>query len=109
MLLRGDAGERLEPVRVVRRAVLDRPVLHRRGHRIGHRRVERLAVRDGPPQRLIHGFRQPLLLHGIAEDQAAERLRGPRARCRLLSFVIDQSRIALIASPNTAEPIVLPL
>ena len=38
VLLGGDAGHRLEPVRVVRGAVLDRPVLQRRRHGVGGRR-----------------------------------------------------------------------
>ena len=46
VLLRRDAGHRLEPVRVVRGAVLDRPVLQRAGDDVGDVRVERFAVRD---------------------------------------------------------------
>ena len=37
VLLGGQAGHRLEPVRVVRRAPLKRPFLHRRGHHVGDR------------------------------------------------------------------------
>jgi hypothetical protein len=36
----------LEPVRVVRRAALDRPVLHRRGDDVGDFGIERLGVLD---------------------------------------------------------------
>ena len=107
VLLGGDAGQRLEPVRVVRRAVLDRPVLHRRGHRVGDRRVERLAVRDRPPQRVIDRLGQPRLLHCVVEHQAAERVVRRASSLCPLPFVTDQSRIALIASPSTAEPIVV--
>ena len=85
VLLGGDAGQRLEPVRVVRRAVLDRPVLHRRRDRVGHRRVQRLAVRDRPAQRVIHGLRQARLLHRVVEHQAAERL-GRARPARLFRF-----------------------
>ena len=46
VLLGGDAGHRLEPVRVVGRAVLDGPVLQRAGDGVGDRRIERFAVRD---------------------------------------------------------------
>ena len=53
MLFGGDAGHRLEPVRVVRRAVLDRPILQRAGDDVGARRIERLALRDGAPERAI--------------------------------------------------------
>ena len=72
VLLGRDAGERLEPVRVVRGAVLDRPILHRRGDGVGDRGVERLAVRDRPAQRLVRGLRQPRLLFGVVEHEAAE-------------------------------------
>ncbi len=44
MLLGGRAGQRLEPVRVVRGALLHRPLLHRLGDRVGERGVERLAA-----------------------------------------------------------------
>ena len=47
VLLGGEAGQRLEPVGVVRGAVLDRPVLHRGGDDVGHGRVERLPSVDG--------------------------------------------------------------
>ena len=88
VLLGGDAGERLEPVRVVRRAVLDRPVLHRARHFVGDRQIERFAVGDGAAQGLIHRLRQPRLLHLVVEHQTPERsvsartdpVRGHRAR-----------------------------
>ena len=109
VLFGGDAGQRLEPVRVVRRAVLDRPFLHRRRDRVRDRGVERIAVRDRPPQRLIHRLRQARLLHAVVEHQAAERLGRVRsARRASLRFFTDQSRIALIASPSTAEPMTSP-
>ena len=50
VLLRGEPGERLEPVRVVRRPLLERPVLHRLRDHVGERGVEFLAARDGRPQ-----------------------------------------------------------
>ena len=46
VLLGGRAGERLEPVRVVGRAALHRPLAHRRGDGVGERRLERLALGD---------------------------------------------------------------
>ena len=75
VLLGGDAGQRLEPVRVVRRAVLDRPVLQRRRDRVSGRDVERLAARDRRAQRAIHRLRQPLLLHLVVEDKDCRRPR----------------------------------
>ena len=83
VLLGGDAGERLEPVRVVRRAVLDRPVLHRARDFVGDRQIERFAVGDGPAQRLVHRLRQPRLLHLVVEHQAAERSVVPAGAVRV--------------------------
>ena len=102
VLLGGDAGQRLEPVRVVRGALLDRPVLERRRHRVGHGRVERLAVRDRPPQRVIHRLRQPLLLlrrrrtPGCRTRPCASRLR-PVHPCESCSCASPTARIAAIA------------
>ena len=73
VLLGRDAGQRLEPVRVVGRAVLDRPFLRGLGHRVGHRAVERFGLHDGAAQRLVHLLRQTLLLFRVVENQAAER------------------------------------
>ncbi len=83
VLFRGDAGERLEPVRVVRRAVLDRPVLQRARDDVGDRRIDRLGVGDGAAQRAEHVLRQPGALHFFVEGQRAEvlgRLAGGRRR-----------------------------
>ena len=107
VLLGGDAGQRLEPVRVVRRAVLDRPLLHRRRDRVGDRDIERLAVRHRAAQRVIDRLGQPRLLHFVVEHEAAERFGRARPRGSFAS-VTDQSRIALIASPSTAEPMTSP-
>ena len=71
-----DAGQRLEPVRVVRRVVLDRPLLQRRRHRIGRGRVERLAPRDRRAQRPVGRLRQAVLLDLVAEHQTAEGVGG---------------------------------
>ena len=76
MLLGGDAGERLEPVRVVGRAMLERPVLD--GHRdgIGHRHVQGLAAVDRAPEGLVDGPGQFDPLYGVAEDEPAEVIGG---------------------------------
>ena len=78
VLLGRDARERLEPVRVVRRAVLERPVLQRRRDDVRRGRIERLAGRDGAAQRLVDGLRQAGLLHLVVEGEAAERIGGLR-------------------------------
>ncbi len=80
VLLRGDAGQRLEPVCVVRGAVLDRPVLERAGDDVGHRRIERFALRDGASQRAIRVLRQPGTLRFVVEGQRTKFLTGLPAR-----------------------------
>ena len=77
VLLGGRAGERLEPVGVVRGAVLDRPVLHRGGHHVGHGVIEGLALIDGPDQALEDVLGEPLPHHRAREDVAAvDRVHG---------------------------------
>ena len=76
MLLGRDAGERLEPVGVVRGAVLDRPVLQRARHDVREGRVERLGLRDGAPERTVDILRQTGALRFIVEGQRAEVLAG---------------------------------
>ncbi len=87
VLLGGDAGHRLEPVRVVRRAVLDGPVLQRGGHRVGGRDVERLAARNRRAQRPVCRLRQSLLLHLVVEHEAAKELGGLAGRDRRAALV----------------------
>ena len=84
VLLGGDAGERLEPVRVVRGAVLDRPVLQRAGDDVGDVRLDRLTVRDGAAQRAIDVLRQPGALDFLVERERTEFF----------------SRLALAGGPN---------
>ena len=72
MLLGGLSGERLEPVGVMARAVLDRPVLHAGGDDVGDGRIERLAVVDGPEQAPVDLLGKPLPHDGPGEDVAAE-------------------------------------
>ncbi len=62
VLLGGDARERLEPVRVMRGALLDRPFLHGVGYDVRDLYVERVAVLDGPHQLLV-GCRWEALVH----------------------------------------------
>ena len=73
VLLGGQPGERLEHVRVVGRAPLQRPLLHRLGDLVGERGVERLAVVERVLQALVGVLREALLLDGGREDVRAER------------------------------------
>src|SRR5262245_25668851 len=90
MVFGSDAGERLEPMRVMGGAVLDRPVLHGFGHGVCNRRIERFAVSDRLAQRLVSGLRQPLLLFGVAERETPKAVAAVRRQCRwrlsLLAF-----------------------
>ena len=74
MLLRGRAGQRLEHVGEVGGAVLQRPLLHRLGDRVGERGVERLAALEGRLQLLEDVGGQPFALHRDREDVGAERV-----------------------------------
>ena len=80
VLLGRDAGHRLEPVGVVRGAVLDGPVLQRGGDGVSRRLVERLSAGDRGAQGTIGRLRQPLLLHLVVEDEAAEHVGGSDGR-----------------------------
>ncbi len=80
VLLGGEAGQRVEDVRVVGRALLQRPVLHRRGDGVGDQRVQRSGLLDGGEHGLVDRLRQPLLHDAQAEDVGAEDLAGLLAR-----------------------------
>ena len=79
VLLRRAARERLEPVRVVRGPLLERPLLHGTRHRVGHGRVELGAVADGGEKRFVLRARHPGLHLVEAEEVLAEDLLQIRA------------------------------
>ena len=68
-----DAGHGLEPVRVVGRALGNRPILHRIGHDVCHRWVKRGALRDCAFERLEHVLWQTFLHHRFVEHHTAEQ------------------------------------
>ena len=73
VLLGGDAGHRLEPVRVVRRAVLDGPVLQRRGDDVGDGRRRGLSPCAMARRSARYtSFGQAGALHLVVERQRAE-------------------------------------
>ena len=82
MLLGGEAGHRLEPVREVRRAVLDRPFLQRAGDDVRAGGVERLTLGDRAPKRTICITRQPCALRFVVEGEGTEVFSRPAARRR---------------------------
>ena len=74
VLLGGQPRHRVEDVRVVGGALRQRPVLHRRGDRVGDGRIELRALLDGRDDRLVHRLRQPQPHLGQREDVGAEDL-----------------------------------
>ena len=74
VLLGRRVGQRLEPVREVRGAVLHRPLAHLLGDGVGERRVERLAAVERRLQLLEDVLGQAFLLDGEVEDVLAERV-----------------------------------
>ena len=75
VLFGGDAGERLEPVGIVRCPLFERPVLHRIGDHTRDGGVKVLAERHGAAQRLIGVLRQPLPHDTVVEHHRPEKLR----------------------------------
>ena len=67
MLLGGNAGQRLEPMGKVGRAVLDRPVLHCAGNDVSDAGVQILAHSYCVEQRFVDLFGKPLSHHVLAE------------------------------------------
>ncbi len=88
MLLGGQPGHRVEDVGVVGGALLECPVLHRRGDRIGDRRVQLLALLDRGDHRLVDRLGQTRLHFGLGEhvrsEDLARRLAGDEADGRRL-------------------------
>ncbi len=64
----GEAGQRIENVRIVRGAFGHRPVPHRRRDRVRNRRVEARSGLDCLHQRLEHRLGEPLFHRRLAED-----------------------------------------
>ena len=68
MLFRRRTGQRLKPVRVMRRAAFDRPLFHRAGRRIRHNRIQFLSGLHGALQTLIDRTGQACLHLLVAKD-----------------------------------------
>ncbi len=75
VLLGGALGQRLEPVRVVRHAVLLGPLLHAGGHGVGYGAVEARAVVHHVDERVVDLRRQVLVHLGAVEHVLAEVFR----------------------------------
>ena len=76
VLLGGQAGQRLEPVRVMGRALLHRPLAHRLGDRVGERGIERGAGGQGLLELAVDVLRQARLLDRGGEHVLAVDLRA---------------------------------
>ena len=74
VLLGGQPGHGIEDVGVVRRTLLQRPVLHRDGDRVGDRGVQLGALLDRGDDRLVDRLRQPRLHLGLGENVGSEDL-----------------------------------
>ena len=76
VLLTGDAGQGLEPVGVVGRALLNGPALHDAGHDIGDLKVKRLTLFNRRFQTLVGRARQTLAHLMLVEDFAAVKFHN---------------------------------
>ena len=74
MLFGGDTGQRLEPVGIMCRALLYRPVLHGRRYRIGYAAVYSLAFFNSCFKYFICAFGQTFKHNRIVENHTAENL-----------------------------------
>jgi hypothetical protein len=72
VLLGRQSREWLEPVGVVTRSVLDRPVLHRGSHYVRNGRVEWLSMIDGTKEASVHLLGKPLPHDGAGEYVCTE-------------------------------------
>ena len=72
MFFRGNTRKRLEPVRKMRYAVFDCPVLHGVGDGVGDFDVQRLVFRNALFQEVVDIFRKALFHNAVVKDLAAE-------------------------------------
>ena len=86
MLLGGRAGQRLEPVRVVGGALLQRPVAHGGGDGVGEVGRQRPALLERGLQLLEHRLGQAGALDVLGEDVLAERVGAGLAQVALAEY-----------------------
>ena len=104
----GNTGHRLEPVRVVRRTVFNRPVLHRVCNCIRNSDVEVLAVVDRLAQGFVNVLRETLTHDAVVEDHAGEEIRHAFVCCAahkttLSSFIIVSGHTGNVCTEKGAE------
>ena len=78
VLLGGDAGHRLEPVRVMGCTLADRPVLHCRCNNSSNIGVDRGALAHGLLQLLVNVLGKTFFHHSVVKHHAAEQLGNIR-------------------------------
>ena len=78
VLLGGDAGHRLEPVRVMGCTLADRPVLHCRCNNSSNISVDRGALAHGLLQLLVNVLGKTFFHHSVVKHHAAEQLGNIR-------------------------------
>ena len=100
VLLRGAAGERLEPVGIVRRALFDRPLLHGVGHSVGNGGIQRTALIHRLFQRDIHVIRQFRFHHAVVKHKTSKIFRyGAHASHSSFGKIKKASRRSLSKTP----------
>ena len=92
VLLGGDAGKGLEPMRVVRSSLFNGPFLHGMGDDVGDLKVQRLALLDGLHQVFVRCRWQSLLHRVLVEHHRAVDLRNFRHRRELLHSYLSDAR-----------------
>ena len=100
VLLRGAAGERLEPVGKMRRALFDRPLLHGVGHGVGDGGIQRAALIHRLFQRDIHVIRQFRFHHAVVKHKTSKIFRyGAHASHSSFGKIKKASRRSLSKTP----------
>ena len=100
VLLRGAAGEWLEPVGIVRRALFDRPLLHGVGHGVGNGGIQRAALIHRLFQRDIHVIRQFCFHHAVVKHKTSKIFRyGAHASHSSFGKIKKASRRSLSKTP----------
>ena len=79
-----DSGQRLEPVRKVRRAVLDRPGAHRVRHGVCHGKIQLFAFVHGIAQAAVYIRGKPRTHDTVVKHHASEQFRYRTHRLFLL-------------------------
>ena len=75
MLFRGNAGQRLEPVGIVGRALFNSPILHCLRHRVGHSDIQIHSLVNGLAKRRVNLRGELRPHHAVVENHASKIIR----------------------------------